>query len=89
MKENAILKSKNKNKKSVFPDEASKVTNLLRLKDSLLRQEFEQSAELIELARSFGASNKEVKTVINESIRRLKNGLRYEANQSRTNRSRF
>lgn len=56
-----------------------KVTALLYLKEALYKQKFEQCPELIQTAKRYGASTEEVQTVIARHVRRLQQGLVYEA----------
>jgi hypothetical protein len=58
-----------------------KTTALLYVKDALYKQEYESCAQLISLAKKFGAKQEEIKEVLASHIRGDKTGKPTEANR--------
>lgn len=77
---NRIHKQKKDNHLKTVPREKLlQVTALLYLKEALYKQNYEQCPELIHTAKRYGASVQEVQKVIARYVRRLQQGLVYEA----------
>jgi len=62
-------------------DETLKVTALVYFKEALVKQEFEECAELIKAAKRFGAQQAEISDVIAEYARGVEGGRQDEADQ--------
>ena len=85
MNNNAI--ANNQHNDAVVYDRVLKVTSLLYFKDALLNQRYEDCAELIRAAKSFGAQPGEISRIIAEAAGAYtgQNG----ANRNKTGRRRF
>lgn len=70
---------KNNPLKSVPRAKLLKVTALLYLKEALYKQKYEQCPELVQTAKRYGATTEDIQTVIGRYVRRLQQGLVYEA----------
>lgn len=79
----------NQNEKPQAPDELLKTTTLLYLKEALVKQEFEQCAQLIKTAKRFGATDADVKKVLKEYVNGGRGGPRNEAEPEFGGRLRF
>lgn len=78
--QNRIRKHQKRNKLKTIPRaKLLKVTALLYLKEALYKQKFEQCAELVQAAKRYGATTEEVHKVIARYVRRLQQGMMYEA----------
>ncbi len=62
---------KNEENKPINRDEVLKATALLYFKDALLTEKYEDCAELIRIAKGFGAERGDIKDVIAECNRGL------------------
>ncbi len=62
MKNNVILKEEEG--QAAGSDAILKATALLYFKEALLKQEYEDCGELVEIARKFGANTSEIQAVI-------------------------
>jgi len=87
MKRNTIFK--NEQNKPIARDEVLKVTTLLYFKEALLRERYEDCAELIRIAKGFGAEQSEISGVIAESNRGMKGSWINEADQKIGSHPRF
>ena len=74
---NAVL---NQNASAVKSDEFLKLTALVYFEEALFKEEYESCAELIDIARKFGAGPSDIKEVIATFIRN-KSGGKSEAKQ--------
>ena len=66
-----------------------KVTALLYLREALLRERYEEAAELIRKAKRFGAEQDDIQDVIAQYVNKLKGKVSLEVNQNQINRLRF
>jgi hypothetical protein len=73
--------------KQLAADEVLKATSLIYLRDALVKEQYEQCPELVKIAKDFGASLTEVRTVIAEYVSDVKAGRLNEATAS--SRQRF
>jgi len=73
VKKNAIFD--NKDDQRITPDETLKATSLLYFRDALLKEQYEDCAELVRIAKRFGAAQSEISGVIAESNRGMGAGL--------------
>ena len=85
---NNLLYNDERNK-PVTPDETLKATALIYLKEALVREEFEQCPELILKAKQFGAEGGEIRKVIAEHTRGVKEGLNAQEYKQYRGRRRF
>ncbi len=70
-------------------DQALRVTALSYLKEALIKERYEQCAELIAEAKRFGATTRDVKVTIARAVRNLKFGGKIEVPARRALRKRF
>jgi hypothetical protein len=70
-------------------DEALRVTALAYLKEALIKERYEQCADLITAAKRFGATGRDIKVAIARSVRVLKAGGKIEVPTKRIFRRRF
>jgi hypothetical protein len=70
-------------------DVALRVTALSYLKEALVKERYEECAELIVAAKDFGASTRDVRVTIARAVRGLKAGGRGTVPVKRTFRKRF
>ncbi len=87
MKENLVFN--NEQNKPIVRDEVLKATSLLYFKEALLKERYEDCAELVWIAKGFGAQQSEISGVIAESNRGAKAGRVNEADQNIGGRLRF
>lgn len=78
----------NQRSDAVAYDRVLKVTSLLYFKDALLNQRYEDCAELIRAAKSFGAQPGEISRVIAE-VAGAESGGQNGANRNKAGRRRF
>jgi hypothetical protein len=69
-------------------EQALRLTALSYLKEALVKEQYEECAELIAVAKRFGASGRDVKVEIARALRRLK-GIKQETPAPRILRKRF
>lgn len=62
----------NEKNKLLGPDEILKVTALIYFKEALLKEKYEECAELVGIAKGFGARTREIRGVITESNRGMR-----------------
>mgnify|MGYP000949388961 CR=1 FL=1 len=84
MEKNRVFK-----KNKITRDEVLKVTTLLYFKEALLRERYEDCAELIRIAKGFGAEPGEVSGIIAECNRGEEAAWIGEANEGIGGRLRF
>ncbi len=87
MKKNTVFK--NEENKPIARDEVLKATVLLYFKEALLTERYEECAELIRIAKGFGAERSEISGVIAESNRGEGAVRMNEANRKVGGRLRF
>lgn len=86
MNNNAV--ANNQHRDAVVYDRVLKATSLLYFKDALLNQRYEDCAELVRAAKSFGAQPGEISRVITGVING-ESGGQYEAYRNKPSRRRF
>ena len=79
MKNRIRKMSKTSQLKTIPRAKLLKVTALLYLKEALYKQKYEQCPELVQTAKRYGVTTEEVQMVIARYVRRLQQGLVYEA----------
>ncbi|MBZ0165765.1 MAG: hypothetical protein K8I00_03085 [Candidatus Omnitrophica bacterium] len=76
---NRIPKLKNHIQPTIPREKLLQETALLYLKEALYKQKYEQCPELINTAARYGATAQDIQKVIARYVRRLEQGLVYEA----------
>jgi hypothetical protein len=70
-------------------DEALRVTALSYLKEALVKERYEECADLIAAAKRFGATGRDIRVTIARGVRTLKAGGRIEGPAKKIFRRRF
>jgi len=70
-------------------EQALRLTALSYLKEALVKERYEECAELIAAAKRFGATQRDIRVNIAQSVRRLKFGAKADLFVTKVARRRF